>query len=619
MVAVGDAFAHGGAYQPPPPRPIPGGSVPPGVPFGPGPTTGGGTGPGPTTGGGGGPGPTTGGGDTLGGPTTGGPGKGGPTTGGPGPTTGGGAGPGPTTGGPITIPPRRRGSGLDPTHWSRWWYANRVSLIEWSVRAAEQARDVTPSIRVHTDPMFKAEARAALVEALSDRDEDIASGAAIALGKDGDPTSAPILVTVLQDRKRQQPVREAAALALGLLRPDEGPAARDARRALASIVTGKAPERLRASAVYALGLRRESASVPLLLDLAGRKSATWDVPGAAVASLGIGGADLVLPDLIEYVVPDRRRARDDTVRRSYAAQALALAGATEALPALRDAARDKRESVRRASIHALGALAAPDDDQTFEVLVRALKRDGDGGVRHAAALALGRSGHRRAAPALDLAFRKGDGRLVPYAALGLGLLARHDGHEQVARPVARALAERNNARLRGPFAIACGLAGEQSAAKTLRSIVEKRGDTAMRAHAALALGLLGDATAVPALRTVVTDELDPELRRETALALGMLGDTRTTALLRELVEDGDSVYVSGSAAVALGRIGGVRSGRSLLGLLQDDDRPTIARAMAAVGLGLMLDETDGRRLAGVGTDLDPQMFTPTVHEILTIL
>ncbi len=627
-LSAGAAYAHGGAYQPPPPRFPPGGAVPPGSRLG-GPTTpSGNPGPGPTTGGGTVGGPTTGSKDVGGGgpgkgPTTGGGGTPTPATGGP--TTGNGGVGGPTTGGgPLRPAPKRySGAGIGSDHWTRWWYPNRRHILRWSARVADRAaRDATPSgDRARGEGgLWRAEVQAALHGVLGSRNEDLASGAIVALGKLGDMSDAPVLVGLMDDDARQQPVREAAALALGLL-PPTGVAARDARMALERLVRDEGePDRLRAVAVYALGMRGEAASVPLLIAQAHAGSPTWDVPAAAVAALGMVGVDLVQPDLVELLEGPRRRKRQESVRRVYAAQALTALPTAGTLEALRTAAQDSDENVRRAAVLALGATAAADDDATLDVLVRVLYRDKDNACRHVAAIALGRIGHERAEAALRHAYLKGDSLLQPFAALGLGLYARHDGRSGAADVVLADLERRANAELRGALAVAVGLSGNSAGAPILRELASDRGDPALRGHAAIALGLLDDrAEGAPILRGLLTEVHDPTVQREVALALGMLGDRDATRLLVGLVEDGGSVYVQGSAAMALGRIGGEEGGRALLALLQDESRPDVARAMAAVGLGLVLDRSEGRRIAAIGADLNWYLFTPTVHELLTIL
>lgn len=624
------ALAHGGAYQPPPPPMPTGGAVPPGPQIG-GPTTGGGgPGGGPLTPSGGptkGPitpsGPSAGGGGPGGGPTT--PGGGTPT-----PTTPGGVPTGPVPGAGIpgagvtpTRPSPGRSSGPGVGHWTRWWYPNRLRLIEWSARVGDQAGDTTPGGRVRelSQDLWRAEAQIALAAALNHDNEDIASGAAIALGKAGDPAQAGALVRVLQDAKRQQPVREAAALALGLLPVNGEGSDHDVRRALEHIVrNGKEPTRLRATSVYSLGLRGEPASAPLLLEAAAAGEAQWDVPAAAVSALGLAGYDLTQPDLLQHLEGPRRRRKHDSVRRAYAAHALSFSEDQTSLEALREAATDSDRDVQRAAIMALGARVTATDVETVEVLIRVLHREKDGVSRQMASIALGRSGHEKAEASLRHAYLKGDGMLQPFAAIGLGLLARHPGRERAARVVVRDLETRANSDLRGALAIAVGLSRDPTGAPILRELAGDRGDPQLRGHAALAIGLMDDRTAgAPILRRLITDVNDPNVQREAALGLGMLGDREGLRILKGLLEDGSTVYAQGSAAVALGRIGGQDAGSSLLDLLKDDKRPDIARGMAAVGLGLLLDRSEGRRLAKVGADLNWYLFTPTVHEILTIL
>jgi hypothetical protein len=121
------------------------------------------------------------------------------------------------------------------------------------------------------------------------------------------------------------------------------------------------------------------------------------------------------------------------------------------------------------------------------------------------------------------------------------------------------------------------------------------------------------------LRPVLTDTHDDALRREAALALGLIGDREALHVLADTVENGDTVFLRGSAALALGRIGGREAGTALLTLLENRKRPAIGRAMAAVGIGMLLDRTEGRGLARIGSDLNWYLQTAAVAEVLTIL
>ncbi len=662
------AYAHGGTYQPPSPpsppgeHPTEGGKVPydppppkdpdppappapttpaePGDP-GKGPTTGGGSGGGPETGtgAGGGGGPTTPGGKGAGGPTTGaGPSTGGGDAGGPrtpglgggsppesgGPTTGGGGGPGPKTPGPNGTDPNRpktKGAGGIPLeHWMRWWQSNRLSIVDVHGRVLDRA-STTPSGQPAKPraELWRAEAQEVLTRALSDPDDDVASGAAIALGKAGDPADAAPLLAVLGNARRGQMVREGAALGLGLLPSESGSSnVRSALELVASDV--HAPDRLRAFSVYALGLRGEAASAPFLLDSARSAGATWDIAAAGASALGLTRCAMVREDLERILAGPKTARHAETTRRVYAAHGLARLGDAAAVPALREAALDDDVDVRRASVLALGALAPGDDAVTAELLARTLRLDKDRGCRNMAAIALARSGPERAVRELRWAYDNGDALEQPFAAIGLGILARRGKDPEIAKFLRRDLDERANSDLRGALCIAVGLSGDAESAAIVRRIASERGDPEVRAHAAAAIGLLDDREAgAQVLRTMLKDAPTPAMQREAAHSLGMLGDREAVTILLGLVKDGGSVFVQGSAAVALGRIGGAESYAPLAALLRDKSSPDIGRAMATVAIGLLLDRSEGRRISAIGADLDWYALTPAVQEILDIL
>jgi HEAT repeat protein len=326
-----------------------------------------------------------------------------------------------------------------------------------------------------------------------------------------------------------------------------------------------------------------------------------------------------LPDLLDMLEGPRRRRGRESVRRAYAAQALANLGDVRAVPALREVALDREEHARRSAVLALGAIAKADDEKTTDVLLHQLHNSRDVATRCVAALSLGRAGSSRAEKALVYAYRKGSLRVRPFAAIGLGLLARHPGHAGATGPLLHDLKNRASPQLLASLCVAVGLAGERRAIPILTQIASDQGTAALRAHAAFALGLIGDrAASAPPLRRILEDTREPELQREAALALGLLGDREALRILNDLVSHGGSAYVQGSAAVAIGRIGGRESVDSLVELLSDEMEPTMGRAMAAVGLGLMLDRSEGRNMARVAADLNWWLFTPTVLEILSI-
>ncbi len=485
-----------------------------------------------------------------------------------------------------------------------------------------ERQTTTPSVadaQVRAE-LWRAQAQEALTLSLSDPDEDIASGAAVALGKAGDPGDASSLVAVLANSTRRQSIREAAALGLGLLPP--APGVVDVRSALELVgADERAPDRLRGFAVYALGMRGETAAVPFLLDAAHVACAnTWDVPTAASSALGIARCAPTRSDLEKILLGPKTDKGKDLMRRVYAAHGLARLGDPIAAAALREAGADDEADVRRAVILALGAVAAADDAATTDFLVHELHQDKDRACRNMAAVALARIGADRAPRELKWAYGNSDALERPFAALGLGLLARRGHDPEISALLRKELEQRAGPELRGALCIAAGLAGDLEAAPILRKLAGEQGDPEVRAQAAMALGLVGDRDGGPSvLRALLRDAPSPAVQREAAYALGMLGDREAVKVLLDLVVNGAGVYVQGSAAVALGRIGGQESSAALVAMLRDKDKPGIARGMAAVALGLLLDRTDGRALASVGADLDWYLLTPTAREILDIL
>lgn len=637
----GAAFAHGGAYQPPPVGdPTPGTPPPPAPPTPtdappptdptisaepsgerdpepppppPSPPTfddGSGT-------------PPKSDGDAPPPPTT--PGSGnGPPTGGPGTPPGGGTGP--NTG--ATQPPtgsKRRSSGLSPDHWTRWWYANRTTLLELDVRALANA-ETTPggASAAGALELQRAELQMILAEAAMDDSRHIASSAALALGKLGDPGDVPTLSMLLLDAKRPGEVREAAALALGLVRATDDAASAKGTAALRRAASDESSqERLRAIAAWSLGLRRDLAAVPFLRELAEDERAGWDLRSAAVSALGLTGCPIVREDLERWLVTEGPR-KLPVILRVHAAHGLARLGAPESAPALLRVLREDEEDVRRAAILALGAVGGHVEEPKLltdcvERLVHMMERDRDRACRNMAAIALGRLGDRRAQRALRYAYEKGDNLHQPFAAIGLGLLARSASDPTITAPLRRDLADRADQDLRGALAIAVGLGRDVENVKSLREIVTDRGLDGLRPHAAFALGLLDDRGSAKTLRKLLDDERAPDFQREGAMALGLLGDTEAAKQLSQRIAESDSIYVQGAAATALGRIGGPMSTKTLRELAADRSRPEMARAFGIVGIGLILDRSQGRGLARIGADLDWYLQSPSVTEILTIL
>jgi HEAT repeat protein len=563
--------------------------------------------------------PDSSGGTSAGSPSSGGGSSGGPSTGGsnPPPSTGG-AGGGPQTGGGGDAHGPRtagKGSGIDAGRWTYWWYAKRAFLLD-SVRVQAHLSG-TPSTTPSGDTQWRSDARAALAAALTDPDERVVGAAALAIGKAGDAADAPLVQAVALDANRNLEVRQSAAMALGLLhaaRPEEGAAPRKALQSLAS--DEKLPPNLRAITVYALGLRREPDSVPFLLDCASRASHTWDVPAAGATALGLSGCSTAREDLEKMLRPSAKKD-GAKFRRVYAAHGLARLDEPRALPALLVALKDDEKDVRQAAALAVGAVSPASEKDAVEALVKVLQEDRDPGARAAAAVSLGVVGGDEALAALRRCYDRDDPSVRCFAAVATGMLARKANRPQLVANLVHDLKRGTRHELLGATCVAVGLAGATDAMPMLRKIVVDGGDPEVAALAVVALALVGDRAEGPSiLRKVLYTANDPMLRSEAAIGLGLLGDTEVLIDLDRMAREGtpDAERITG--CLALGRIGGAGAAKPLVAILSDRKGSPLLRHVAATALGLLLDDSEGRRIGSVAADLNWRALTPTVCEIL---
>ncbi len=523
-------------------------------------------------------------------------------------------------------------------HWTGWWYGNRTHLLGLSYHVdggpTTSGGDAPPA------PLdWRDRAREALRTACDAKRLMVRSEAAVALGRAGDARDTGFLMKMLANRRRKEKVRGRAALGIGLLPttgvPDD--VLKDTRAALLSAAReaiGGKDEYLElwSNATYALGLRGDTAAMPALLNFVRRFAGVRDtsnrgvhqeVMAAGLATLGMLGDTLVRPELERALAAEGKRGkrRKETLA-VYAAQGLARMGSREALAALRAALVEEEPEVRCAAGLALGALAANDDDETAGALASALADDRDLAVRHVCAIALGRVAHASAREALLTAYEDGVERQRPFVVVGLGLFARATGDGDVKAFLRKKLPDATT-ETTGALAIANGLARNQAVVPALRDMAKKAGDHTVRSHAAFGLGLLGarDPATVDVLRKILLGQGDPWLRREAAMALGMIGDRGAVDILIDRINKKKKLNQQdqGVSCVLLGRIGDHRAAAPLAKVLLDRRTNAEVQACAAIGLGLLLDRTEGRKLGQVVADLNYYETSTAVDAIFNLV
>ena len=569
--------------------------------------------------------------------------------------------------------------------WRGWWVVNDRSLLPGravdrrATTPSQDAEAVAGGRRMRRRAAVTHEILPALRKIL-DPDADVHDllrrTGLLALGKVGETEQdAALLVAWLADPRADLPVREAAALGVGLLRrsdPDRQLEADvlDAIRARLVRVTddASAPDTVRATCAISLGLlgdqpfgdgiHRDGRLVTAQLWRGlGAQSANLDLPVARLTALGMqpsaGVPDGVRESLRGIAFGRRTLGRRwDDLERGHALTALVRLQGPEALTTPQKILTERRapEAVRRAGFLALGrtasALTERERVEAAEAVRHALQRAKDPQTKGLAWIAVGRlvSAHVTAGDPLvrDLESlweqvlaeaRSGGASTRGYAVLAVGLAAREPDEETV-RPrslrrvrdeaeglLLAALAKgHGDADMRGAYAIALGIMRASSAVPILVAIVEDRStvDT-LRSDAAVALGQIQHAgpEVVRALQVALSERKRPRVQAGAALALSLLqGSTAGTRLLRELEHATTSTDVL-RITEPLGHLGDPALARPLVDYVLDDSNAAYPRASMLVALGNLGDPEPRPSLALLGRDAHYPAAPPTLRDALT--
>jgi HEAT repeat protein len=490
-----------------------------------------------------------------------------PTT----PTGGNGTKPGTTTPGGVggqkgqpALTGFRRGMLFDAAEqatWRDWWEWNR-GVFELPQRA-DAALAATTVVNVRLP-----EAMALLKTLSSSPHPQLRAAAVQALGRIGAP--AEEVGKHLDDDARE--VRLATLLALG----GGGTAAH----------------------AHMLGKRAE----------APQQGETLAVALAAMAVIEEGPAQRALEATVTGFLTDDRPSV-----RSAAALAARSGDDDDVRTAARAALAKATTSVERASV--LSLLGLHSDAADITTLTK-LANDRAVDVRRSAALALGRSKHPLALPALQTAYElehdnitrglqllaigdhAGDGsraflvkamtdgnkQLRGHAALALGLWGRGRADADVADRIAEAFASERNSDQKGAYLLALGLLRHVPSRDLLAGELRDGSSSPTRGSAATSLGLLGDRAALPALQQAAVDDSCPWARQQAVRAMACLGNDAIDPLIATMKNDKDAT-VQRAAAFALGGLADPRVPAALLAFAADESVPATARMGGALGLG----------------------------------
>lgn len=500
--------------------------------------------------------------------------------------------------------------------WTEWFQMNRWRFLPGP--ASSTFTGDAPAERATVDLADHIQR-----QMLPDRHFDPRSAAAITLGKLGALGSRDALEHLLVGAGEHGYVRESAALGLGLMRSS------GSRVLLLDVARDPSYEvRLRVHAVIGLGLLEDTTSVEPLCELLGQGQ-PLELRVAAAMGLGaIGGAEAALR-LVDLV----RGASEDGALRAAAATGLGKSGVAtvgkEDVFALlkRTLLVDREREVRRAAALALRRFEHLDSRATLE---RAANCDCDAVTRAFAMATLadvvggdratGEERHRvRRLCELQLAI-SGPGSHVEfgYAALGLGLLGRHD--PECALPLRTGLREQRDPESRAACAVGLGLMRDLVSVPELIALAQQGdGPPELRGYACLALGLIGtrDPAALPCLIEVVEKCSVPAVKAAAATALAYIGrHPEVLATLRRQLRDRNR-YFQMSVVMALGHLRDPAAVGALIQHYKGESNPE-SRALCIVALGC-IGEASPPRLLALTSDFNFLAALPDLPAIDQIL
>ena len=508
-------------------------------------------------------------------------------------------------------------------------------------------------------------------------DADLIAAAALALAKTTtEPADVARILALLDDPSRPALLREAAALAPGLLRRTD-PATRFAPELLDQVRTrcldvydgdSRASRRVKCLGILAIGLLGDQAAGtgggdgPARLDvgreLLSRLKAADELEEQVdlVVALGLQAPATLSADTVDalrhlaatgHLAPRER----PVVVQGHALVALARIGGADASGVLLRFVRATRtDAVRlQAALAGLGLLAARLPPLARTAVAGEVAAHADRGNPDTVGMALltlgrlfavatGDAGDHTtlATPAAQLLLRQiadgpGAARSVAALATGFALRARPPAaadrscvafRREAIAALTAADDEKTDPTLRGAVLLALGLSHDAAAIGRLTTLVGRRDvDVELRARAATALGLVGDRSGGPldALRAAIEPRSPDGVRREAARSLGFLGDAAALPILLGELRGEQPDSVRSRAAVALGALRRPTAVDPLIALASDRSAGDLARAIAVAALGLLTDPERVRSLSRLGSDFAGSAISDALGQALSLL
>jgi HEAT repeat protein len=168
--------------------------------------------------------------------------------------------------------------------------------------------------------------------------------------------------------------------------------------------------------------------------------------------------------------------------------------------------------------------------------------------------------------------------------------------------------------------VAIGISHASNAADAVRAVFDFSKAPDLRGYAALALAMLDARDARPAIESLfeTARTTDPDFLRGAATAMALFGEGADVPLLVRLLREAPIPRSASAVALALAAIGDDAATSALLDVATDAAASDLARSMAIVGLGAVVEDSATPKLHALPLRLNFRALPPALAELLSI-
>jgi hypothetical protein len=216
---------------------------------------------------------------------------------------------------------------------------------------------------------------------------------------------------------------------------------------------------------------------------------------------------------------------------------------------------------------------------------------------------------------------KGKNAVQTWSALAIAVMERSlDDHQQTSSTdmkdlLRTVLADAKAPDQIGAYSIACGIAQDLGSKDTLIKNLDEVKDIEARGYTAVALGMMNERSAIKPIQDIVKkSKYQAELLKSAAIGLGLLGDKQLVPELITMLNEASGLSSQAAISSALGFIGDARSIDPLIAMLEDKQKTDLARAFAAVALGIVADKEELPWNSKIGVNINYRANTTTLTD-----